>query len=207
MFERGMGTRPAAATPAVDWRPVVARIAAGDQSALAAFYEGTAAQAFGLALRIVGNRAAAEDVLEEVYVQAWRQADRYAPDRGSPLAWLMMITRTRSLDHVRARKADPVKGVAISEALDVPADAPSPEDASAHAEWHGPLHEALDALPAEQREVIDLAYFEGLSHSEIAERLDVPVGTVKTRMRLGMSKVRETLVAFGNAGTSESDVA
>ncbi|MCC7538407.1 MAG: sigma-70 family RNA polymerase sigma factor [Deltaproteobacteria bacterium] len=202
-----MGTRPAAATPAVDWRPVVARIAAGDQSALAAFYEGTAAQAFGLALRIVGNRAAAEDVLEEVYVQAWRQADRYAPDRGSPLAWLMMITRTRSLDHVRARKADPVKGVAISEALDVPADAPSPEDASAHAEWHGPLHEALDALPAEQREVIDLAYFEGLSHSEIAERLDVPVGTVKTRMRLGMSKVRDTLVAFGNAGTSESDVA
>lgn len=199
-----MGTRPAASASGLDGRAIVARIASGDQSALAAFYEATSAQAFGLALRIVSNRAAAEDVLEEVYVQVWRQAERYSPERGSPVAWLMMITRTRALDHVRARKADPVKGSPLSEALEVPSDAPTPEDASAHAQWHAPLHEALASLPSEQREVIELAYFSGLSHSEIAEQLGVPVGTVKTRMRLGMTKVRDALVAFDTAGSTDS---
>lgn len=202
MSALGMGPKAAPAAPAADWRPVVARIAAGDQAAMAEFYDATCTQAFGLALRIVGNRTAAEDVLEDVYVQIWRQADRYAPERGSPLAWLMMITRTRSLDHVRARAANPVKSSPLAEAVDLASTESSPEERSAAAEWHAPIHAALADLPREQREVIDLAYFDGLSHSEIAEQLGVPVGTVKTRMRLGMSKLRDVLGAFASAGTS-----
>ena len=147
---------------------------------------------FGLILRVVSDRATAEEVLLDVYTQIWRQAGSYDLKRGAPLAWMMTIARTRGIDRLRSSKADLTREP-LETSSEVTATTPSPEDASVASERGRLVRSALETLSAEQREVIELAYYSGLSHSEIALRLNQPLGTVKTRTRLGMMKLRDTL--------------
>ena len=159
------------------------RVAAGDHAALGELYDRYAGLAHGLALRILRDATEAQDVVQEAFVQLWRQAGRYDSARGSPEAWVCTIARTRSLDRLRrraARREEPAG----------PAPAPSssltPDEALS-------VRSALRALSHEQREALELAYFEGLTQSEIARRLDQPLGTVKSRIRAGMMRLREAL--------------
>ena len=176
-----------------DWAALIKRVADGDQSALTTLYDATSRFVFGLILRVVGDRATAEEVLLDVYTQAWRQAASYDEQRGAPLAWLMTIARTRGIDRLRSGRYERHNREPLESMADVTATTSSPEEDSVIAERRRLVHSALDALSTEQREVIELAYYSGLSHSEIALRLGQPLGTVKTRTRLGMMKLREML--------------
>ena len=175
-----------------DWAALIDSIAAGDQSALTTLYDSTSRLVFGLVLRVVGDRSTAEEVLLDVYTQIWRQAATYDRTRGAPLAWMMTIARTRGIDRLRSSRNDLTREP-LDATGEVAATTPSPEDASVLSERGQLVRSALDMLSAEQREVIELAYYSGLSHSEIALRLNQPLGTVKTRTRLGMMKLRDTL--------------
>ena len=176
-----------------DWAALIRRVADGDQSALTTLYDATSRFVFGLILRVVGDRATAEEVLLDVFTQAWRQAASYDEQRGAPLAWLMTIARTRGIDRLRSGRHERHNKEPLESMGDVTATTPSPEEDSVIAERRRLVHSALDALSTEQREVIELAYYSGLSHSEIALRLGQPLGTVKTRTRLGLMKLREML--------------
>ena len=171
---------------------LIQRATTGDQSAFATLYETTSKVVFGLVLRIVPERATAEEVLLDVYTQAWRQAGNYDSSRGSPLAWLMTIARSRAIDRLRSNRQDQ-HNEAIDDANGLVASSISPEEASVLSERQRLVRMALDSLVPEQREVLELAYYGGLSHTEIAEKTGHPLGTVKTRTRLGMMKLREML--------------
>jgi len=171
----------------------IAAAARGDQMALAHLYDGTSRIVYGLILRIVTDPAAAEDVLLEVYLQVWRQAQTFDL-RGKPLSWLLMIARSRALDALRSRAAkEASQQQPLEQASTISDPAPSPEECSALAQRRILVQSALSALPPEQREVIELAFFSGLSHAEIADRLGCPLGTVKTRIRLAMARLRSAL--------------
>jgi RNA polymerase sigma-70 factor (ECF subfamily) len=159
------------------------RLAAGETSALGEFYDVFAGLVNGLALRILRDAADAEDVVQEVFLQVWRQASRFDPTRGSVEAWLCTIARTRALDRLRrrtARREDPED--------EAPPSSATPKSAEAIA-----VRKALDGLTSDQRKALELAYFEGLTQSEIAERLGEPLGTVKTRIRTAMIRLRDVL--------------
>jgi len=168
-------------------------VADGDQSALTALYDSTSRLVFGLILRVVTDRSIAEEVLLDVYTQVWRQASTYDARRGAPLAWLMTIARTRGIDRLRSGKHEHQNKESLDAIGEAAASTASPEADSVMAERRRLVRSALDTLSAEQREVIELAYYSGLSHSEIALRLGQPLGTVKTRTRLGMMKLRDML--------------
>lgn len=176
-----------------DWTALVNRIAAADQSALTEFYDKTNRLAFGLALRVLNDRSAAEEVLLDVYMQVWRQAARYDKSRGTPLTWLLTIARSRAIDRLRASKHERQQSEPIEAAERLLSLVPSPQDMTVATERQKTVRCALDALPPEQREVIELAYYLGMSHGEIAAKLNQPLGTVKTRLRLAMMKLREKL--------------
>ncbi|HLG17786.1 MAG TPA: sigma-70 family RNA polymerase sigma factor [Blastocatellia bacterium] len=176
-----------------DWAALIREAARGDQSALATLYDRTNRLIFGLILRIVGDRATAEEVLLDVYTQVWRQASLYDTKRGAPLAWLMTIARSRAIDRVRSGKTEQQGKESLETVGEVASMSISPEDSAAVSERQRLVRSALGSLSAEQRQVIELAYYSGLSHSEIALRLGQPLGTVKTRTRLGMMKLREML--------------
>lgn len=183
-----------------DWAALIKRVADGDQSALTELYDSTNRLVFGLVLRVVGDRATAEEVVLDVYTQVWRQAGNYDTQRGAPLAWIMTIARTRGIDRLRSGKhefqnKEPLES--IGEARSITA---SPEENTVISERRVMVRSALDLLSVEQREVIELAYYSGLSHSEIALKLNQPLGTVKTRTRLGMMKLRDTLRPMLEAG-------
>ncbi len=172
---------------------LVRKVAQGDQSALGTLYDTTNRLIFGLILRILGDAGTAEEVLLDVYTQAWRQAATYDISRGAPLAWLTTIARSRAIDRLRSGWQDQRRKEPLEAIGDAPSDSASPEDLTVASERQRFVRQALAELTPEQREVIELAYFSGLSHSEIAERLKQPLGTVKTRTRLGMMKLREAL--------------
>lgn len=176
-----------------DWIARIERIAAGDQAALAQFYDVTNRLVFGLILRILGDRSTAEEVLLDVYTQVWRQASSYSQERGMPQAWLMTIARTRALDRLRSGRQEMQRKESLDEVSDRRSFEASPEEATAANEHQHLVRRALAALPVEQRQIIELAYFSGLSHSEIAAHLGQPLGTVKTRTRSGMLKLKELL--------------
>ena len=171
------------------------RAAAGDGVAMAALYDRHARGVYSIAVRVVGDEADAEDVVQEVFSQVWRQAGRYDPTRGTVAAWLLTMARTRAIDRLRARQARPDSRVASSDNLWDERAAPMVDPADAlTAERDAKLvREALHELPLMQRLAIELAYFEGLTQSQIAERLEEPLGTVKTRIRLGLLKLRDVL--------------
>jgi RNA polymerase sigma-70 factor (ECF subfamily) len=176
-----------------DWQALIDRVANGDQSSLTILYDSTSRMVFGLILRIVTDRATAEEVLLDVYTQVWKQASSYDPARGAPLAWLMTIARTRAIDRLRSGKREQQTREPLDSVGQVTATGVDPEQASVLSERQKLVRDALDSLSREQREVIELAYYAGLSHSEIALRLGQPLGTVKTRTRLGMMKLRDML--------------
>ena len=188
----------ATARPRVErWDVLVGGMARGDDRALASLYDATAVPVHALVARIVKDDAMAEEVTGDVYLQAWQQAERYDAERGSALAWLLAIARTRAIDRIRIGAAARTTLEPVERAAQVPCARPGPEDACAVVERRCHVRAALADLPPEQREAVELAYFDGLSHGEIAARLDQPLGTVKTRIRLAMTKLRDALSAVG----------
>jgi RNA polymerase sigma-70 factor (ECF subfamily) len=146
---------------------------------------------FGLALKILGDRADAEDTLQEAFVQAWRSAGRFDAARGQPLGWLVMLTRSRAIDRLRSRQTR--SRLAEESAKERRDDPPPPAQQAVASEETLLVRRALESLPDEQRALIELAYFGGLSQTEIAAQVNQPLGTVKTRMRAGMIRLRELL--------------
>jgi RNA polymerase sigma-70 factor (ECF subfamily) len=167
--------------------------AAGDQGAFAALYDATSPVVFGVALRILSDRGEAEEVATDVFLQVWRDAARFDPSRGSAIAWLLLLTRSRAIDRLRSRKTARQAERSLDFAESVPDEGRDPGERSWISQQGSLVRRSLAALPAEQRAALELAYFEGLTHPEIAERLQVPVGTAKTRIRLGMMKLRDAL--------------
>jgi RNA polymerase sigma-70 factor, ECF subfamily len=184
--------RSAAQQPDCAWAQLVQRAASGERDALTDLYDQTSALVYSLALRILGDEPAAEDVVIEVYTHAWRMASTFEPARGTASAWLLTVTRSRAIDALRARRRNRAREP-LEAAVEVPSDAAGPEELNVAAERQRFVANALESLGNDQREAIELAYFSGLSHSEIAARLQQPLGTVKTRIRLGMMKLRELL--------------
>lgn len=183
-----------------DWAALISRVADGDQSALTDLYDSTSRLVFGLILRVVGDRATAEEVVLDVYTQVWRQASTYDSKRGAPLAWIMTIARTRAIDRLRSSRHDTQNKEPLDSIGETRSAGASPEENTVLSERRNLVRSALNLLSAEQREVIELAYYSGLSHSEIALKLNQPLGTVKTRTRLGMMKLRDTLRPMLEAG-------
>lgn len=193
---------------------VLKRMAQGEHTALARCYDQMGPVVFSLAVRMLRDRPAAEDVTQDIFVQVWRQAANYDTGRGSPEAWIMMIARTRILDRLRSRSA----GIVLKPVGDNLPDAPDaedwPEDLAISREDAVNVRRALSELPADQKHAIELAFFDGMTHVEIAEKLNVPLGTIKTRIRLGLIKIRdslrelmgETLVEPGGAVAAEERV-
>jgi RNA polymerase sigma-70 factor, ECF subfamily len=173
---------------------LIGQISAGDQEAFARFYDLHSAAVLGLVARVLGARGEAEEVLQEVFLQVWRQSDRYEAARSTPRGWLLMLARSRALDRLRRRDA---RGRHEQEAA---TDASFPRLVSPlgtrrleDGERRERVCSALNLLSPEQRRCIELAFFEGLTHTQIAERLAAPLGTVKSRILLGMNKLRQAL--------------
>lgn len=182
----------------IEWSDadLIGLAAEGDARALEALYDRYSRIVFGYALRMLGDRQLAEELLQEVFFRAWQQGGAYRSARGTFVTWLLSIAHNMAIDELRKRRRRPQK-----------ADSDEPEsilaavaDSGAGVEdevWLGAVREivadALQELPAPQREAIELAYFRGLTQREIAEHLGEPLGTIKTRMRLGLQKLRETL--------------
>jgi RNA polymerase sigma-70 factor (ECF subfamily) len=177
----------------LDLRRLITNVAAGNESALAELYDRSGRVAFGLVLRVVGDPAVAEEVTLDVYTQVWRQARAYDSSRGTPLAWLLTIARTRAIDRLRSGKQERQRSEPLDSADTVRASSGDPEERSLLSEQQRFVRDALAGLSPDQREVIELAYYQGLSQTEIAGALGQPLGTVKTRTRLGLMKLRETL--------------
>jgi RNA polymerase sigma-70 factor (ECF subfamily) len=172
---------------------LIHRMAAGDRDAFSHFYDRYAPLVYPLILRILRERADAADVLQDVFWEAWQAASTYDPGRGTPEAWVVMRARTRAIDRVRSiRRRNETFVAPVDEAV---AAAPPGMggDAAERAADRSVVRNALDRLADVQREVIELAYYGGLTQTEIAERLKQPLGTVKTRMRLGLERLREAM--------------
>jgi RNA polymerase sigma-70 factor (ECF subfamily) len=167
-------------------------VAEGNEQALASLYDATSRTVYGLLLRILSDPSSAEEVLLDVYAQVWRQAASYSPERGRPLAWLTTIARSRAIDRVRRTRQEQQREAPLDEAIRS-AGGESVEEGVRAGEVRAVIRAALDGLAPEQREVIELAYYGGMSHSEIAAARGLPLGTVKTRTRLGLMRLREVL--------------
>ena len=162
-----------------------------DETALADLYDRYRVILFSLLVRILNSREEAEDVLQEVFLQVWRRAADFDENRGRPFTWLVTLTRSRGIDRLRSLAAR--ERVALAGARK-PSEEVSDAVADAYrSEQRGLVTTALAQLPDEQKRALMLAYFDGLTQSEIAEKLDAPLGTVKTRMRSGLIKLRELL--------------
>ena len=170
---------------------LLARTALGDRKAFAELYEATRAKLFAVSLRIVREGALAEEVLQDSFVNVWNHAADYAQARSAPTTWMTAIVRNRSLDIVRRAREEPDVDDALTGALVDEAAAPDRE-ALARADAHS-VRDCLDELEAEQRQSIALAFFHGLSHSELALHLGRPLGTVKTHIRRGLMRLRDCL--------------
>ena len=168
------------------------RLATGDREAVAELYDRHAARVLGLAYRIVRNSSDAEDVVQEVFSQAWRTAPNYEASRGTVAGWLLMMARSRAIDRVRARQARRDAGVEPDPET-IPSPAVSVSEQIIADQQTAQIRGAMVALPAEQKTALELAYFEGLTQSEIAERLQIPLGTVKTRIRSALAFLRRSV--------------
>jgi RNA polymerase sigma-70 factor (ECF subfamily) len=174
-------------------REAFKRVAEGDQAALGEVYDRHGRLLYSLALRILGDPSDAEDIVQEVFTQAWRNARRYDAARGTVLGWLLTLTRSRAIDRLRGRKVRP-EATRDETVLGTIADGARPADEQLA--WAGRASEiraAVHGLSVLQRVAIELAFYEGLTHAEIADRLELPLGTVKTRIRQGLLRLRDRL--------------
>lgn len=178
-------------------RLIVQRMAQGDGAALADLYDRHGRIVFALAARILSDHGEAEDLTQDVFAIAWRNATRYDASRGVVAAWLLVTTRTRAIDRLRSRRVRPSAATDDDvRRLDaIPDAAPSVEMIVANRQMAGRVRDALEGLPADQRLALELAYFEGLSHTEIGERTGTPLGTIKTRIRTGLTRLRQAMGA------------
>lgn len=178
-------------------QPLMLRISAGDEAALQSLYEATSSKVFGLSLQILRDRPAAEEAVVEVYAQVWRQAARHDPEKGTVATWITTLARTRAIDLARVKKRRSQRESAIDiEHLEVLTDpSPGPLSAAHDSERAALVRGAFESLPRDQRIAVEAAFFGGLSHSEVARTLGEPLGTVKTRIRSGLSALRRALQA------------
>ncbi len=177
-------------------RALVSGIAGREEAALAAFYDATASRVYTLALRIIGNREAAEEVTQDVYLQVWQRARDYDPLRGKVTTWVYTVCRSRAIDQLRRHQPEGTRNTAeFAELTDEHRVMPDPGDALAELEQGNTLHAALGTLEAAERQLLALAYFRGMSHQEIAGRTGMPLGTVKTILRKAINVLRERLGA------------
>lgn len=196
-----MDTPTRRATSAID-PALLANVAKGDQQAFSQLYDHSSTLLYTLAFRILGNHEEANDLLQDVYLEVWRKVVRYDVGRGTPIAWLITLTRSRAIDRLRSRNT---RGHNATVGLDTTASrvadlGPSPFETQADQELRMAVGNAMTILPPAQQQALELAYYEGLTHSEIAARLNQPLGTVKTRIKLGMSKLRDSLRHFWDQG-------
>jgi RNA polymerase sigma-70 factor (ECF subfamily) len=183
--------------PDENWGEWIRAAANGDQGALVKLYDSTNRLVYGLVLRIVSNPGIAEEVLLDVYLHIWRKGATYNANKGPALGWLFMIARSRAIDALRSRTVRECGQLDPLETASRIADSgPTPEENSEIAQRRRFVQQCLADLPSDQREAIELAFFSGLSHSEIAETLGQPLGTIKTRVRLGMARLRESLCRY-----------
>ena len=196
---RAMDTASQFATSTIDPK-LVARVAKGEHPALSQLYDQSSTVLFSLALRILGNREEAADVLQEIYLDVWRKVVRYDVGRGTPIAWLITLTRSRAIDRLRTR--GPRTPRQISSSIDDARTSPfddrqsDPFDSQTDQALRHLIREAWATLPQRQQQAVALAYYEGLPDTEIAARLNQPVEEVKTSIVLGMEHLREALHSY-----------
>lgn len=183
-----------------DWAVLLQSVANGNRTSLAQFYDASNPQVFGLVGSIVGEQGAAEEVTLDVYLQVWRQASRFDGDKGSAVSWLLLIARSRAIDFLRSRahKARALEDDLERTAQRFPEAGKDPESAVIADSEAQTVRSAVAELAAPQRSALELAYFQGLSHQEIADRLALPLGTVKDRIRSAMMQLRAALEPLGS---------
>ena len=174
-----------------DLESLIVRVANGDQNAFAALYDDLAPVVYGVVRRVLRDPAQAEEVAQEVFVEVWKQAPRFDPTRGKVRTWVLMIAHRRAVDRVRSEQAH--RDRQARSTPDAAGAQSGPEDITVDLDDRRRAVEAMTALPSVQREVLELAFYDGLTHVQIAERLDVALGTVKTRVRDGLIRLRSTI--------------
>ena len=174
------------------------QVASGEQQALLHLYDRHASRVYALALHVLGDPMSAEEITQDVFVKLWSRAGSYLSSRGSFATWLLSIARHAAIDRLRQERRRPAPAD-DEDPDDTWAELPDAQSVSEEARWKS-LYFAVRALPPEQRQVIELAYYYGMSHSQIAEHLGWPVGTVKTRLRMSMEQLRQQWL-FGEKST------
>jgi RNA polymerase sigma-70 factor (ECF subfamily) len=173
---------------------LLAATAGGDQRAFQQLYQDSSSHLFGLLLRILKRRDWAEEALQDCFLKVWQKAETYAPEKGAPMTWLMTIARYRALDLLRVKRPEvemPEEGE--EQPFSMADETQSPEDRAVESEGMGRLDNCMKSLQEEQRSSVLLAYYEGYTHQELALRLKAPLGTVKSWVRRGLSRLRECL--------------
>lgn len=192
---RGMAAVPSSDTspegPA-DLPTLFRRASRGDEAAFGELYDATSARVYGLVLRVVRDPAQAEEVTQEAYLEVWRTASRFDPDRGSALSWLMTLAHRRAVDRVRSAESTSRRDSTWHDQSQ-PTDHDVTAEAATAAIEATRVRKAMESLTKVQREALELAYFGGYTHSEVATMLELPVGTAKTRIRDGLIRLRDTL--------------
>lgn len=188
-------------TPTLDDNLIalIERVALQDTLAMRALYDATSSKLYAVAMRVVSNTTHAEDVLQDAYLNIWRIAGDYRASLSPPMAWMGVVVRSRALDFLRKRTSEKsLAAVDIDDTVGetLQADSPDPMDASDASEQAWALHECLRKIEAQPRQVLTLAYFKDLSHSELAEQLKLPLGTVKTWIRRSLEQLRSCMARF-----------
>jgi RNA polymerase sigma-70 factor, ECF subfamily len=178
------------------WVHWVSQVVQEDESALAQLYDARSPLVYGLALRILGDAGAAEEVTLDVYLQVWKQANRFDPVRGPVSTWLMTMARSRAIDKLRGKAQELSQAENLEAIAETRSENPDPEQSAAVTQQQARVRKTLSTLGEEQRHAIELAFFNGLSQNEIALKLNEPLGTIKTRIRNGMLKLRELLQPY-----------